>query len=112
MSTKRLALGAVLISLLIAGVLSWYASTSPDGLEHVAETEGFSRTAQEHPAEDGPFAGYETKGVANQRLSGGLAGLVGLGATGLVMGGLVLALGRRDRSDVTDPPDATLDSRR
>ncbi len=111
MSTKRFVVSAVFICLLIAGVLSWYASSSPDGLEHVAETTGFSHTAQDHAVEKGPFAGYETKGVDNGRLSGSLAGLVGVGATGLVMGGLILGLRRRGQSSATDVTDVTLDPR-
>ncbi len=63
MSTRRFAVIAVVVSLLLAGVLSWYASSSPDGLEHVAQTTGFGQTAQEHATAGGPLADYETKGV-------------------------------------------------
>lgn len=101
MSTRRFAVLAIAASLLIAGVLSWYASSSPDGLEHVAKTSGFGQSAEIHPAETGPLAGYATKGVSDERLSGAVAGVIGVAATGLVMGGLVLVLRRRDRSGAT-----------
>ena len=98
MSTRRFAVVALVVSLLVAGVLSWYASSSPDGLQHVAQTTGFGQTAQQHRTADGPLAGYETKGVEEGRLSTGLAGVIGVAATGLVMGGLVVVLRRRSRT--------------
>jgi hypothetical protein len=104
-STRRFALIAFVVSLLIAGVLSWYASSSPDGLEHVAETTGFGQTAQEHATAGGPLADYEAKGVHSGRLSTGLAGVIGVAVTGLLMGGLVLVLRRRGRSTPTDLPE-------
>jgi len=104
-STRRFALIAFVVSLLIAGVLSWYASSSPDGLEHVAETTGFGQTAQEHATAGGPLADYEARGVDSGRLSTGLAGVIGVAVTGLLMGGLVLVLRRRGRSTPTDLPE-------
>ena len=105
MSTRRFALIAFVVSLLIAGVLSWYASSSPDGLEHVAETTGFGQTSQEHATAGGPLADYEAKGVDSGRLSTGLAGVIGVAVTGLLMGGLVLVLRRRGRSTPTGLPE-------
>jgi hypothetical protein len=85
----------VLVALLLAGVLSLYASGSPDGLEKVAADQGFGSAAQDHRLADSPFAGYGTEGVAGERLSGGLAGVVGVGATLLAGGGLFLLIRRR-----------------
>ena len=98
MTTRRFAAIALVVSLLLAGVLSWYASGSPDGLEHVAEQAGFARTAQEHATAGGPLAGYQTNGVEEGRLSAGLAGVIGVVATGVVMGGIVIVLRRRGRA--------------
>lgn len=103
MTTKRFAIVGVLLALLVAGVLSFYASKSPDGLQHVAETTGFSQTETQHSTANGPLAGYEAKGVSSPHLSKGLAGVVGVGVTGLVMGGLVLVL-RRRASSAADAP--------
>jgi len=89
-----LALG-VLVALLLAGVASWYASGSPDGLEKVAEDKGFLSSAEDHGLADSPFAGYATKGVDSGRLSGGLAGVAGVGATLLIGGVLFTAVRRR-----------------
>ena len=41
MSTRRFFVGALVASLLVAGVASYYASSHPDGLEYVAEQTGF-----------------------------------------------------------------------
>lgn len=103
MTTRRFAAIALVVSLLLAGVLSWYASSSPDGLEQVAESTGFAQSAQEHATAGGPLADYETKGVEEGRLSTGLAGVIGVVATGLVMGGLLVVL-RRRRSTPTELP--------
>jgi hypothetical protein len=102
-SNRTLLVAGVALSLLLAGVLSWYASSSPDGLERVAEDQGFSQTGGDHAAADSPLAGYGTEGVEDERLSGGLAGVVGVAVTGVVMGGLLLAL--RRRSGQTGPTD-------
>jgi hypothetical protein len=99
-----LALG-VLVALLLAGVASWSASGSPDGLEKVAEDKGFISTAEDHQLADSPFADYATQGVGDERLSGGLAGVVGVGATLLVGGGLFLLIRRRG-TDAATPSGA------
>lgn len=102
-STRTLLVVGVALSLLLAGVLSWYASTSPDGLERVAEDKGLSQTSRESRSADSPLAGYGTQGVEDDRLSGGLAGVIGVAVTGVVMGGLILSL--RRRSGQTSPTD-------
>lgn len=96
-STRAFFVGALVLTLLVAGVVSYYASGHPDGLEHVAETLGFDSTAGDHASGDSPFADYGTKGVGSERLSGGLAGVVGVLAVGLVMLALTRFLRRRDR---------------
>jgi hypothetical protein len=103
MTTKRFAILAVAVALLVAGILSFYASKSPDGLQHVAETKGFSQIETEHRTANGPLAGYEAKGVTGPHLSKGVAGVIGVGVTGLVMGGLVLVLRRRGAAAPADP---------
>ncbi|GGU10098.1 PDGLE domain-containing protein [Nocardioides albus] len=92
---KWVALGIAVVALLLAGVVSYYASANPDGLEYVAEETGFLDRASEHGAADGPLADYSTKGVDDARLSGGLAGVIGTAVVLLVAGGLVLLVRRR-----------------
>ncbi|OIJ24055.1 PDGLE domain-containing protein [Nocardioides luteus] len=98
---RWVALGIAVVALLLAGVVSYYASANPDGLEYVAGKTGFLDRASEHGAADGPLAGYGTKGVDDARLSGGLAGVIGTVVVLVVAGGLVLLVRRRptDSSD-------------
>lgn len=96
----------LLVALLIAGVGSYYASSSPDGLEWSAEEEGFLQTAEDSAAADSPLADYAVSGVDDGRLSGGLAGVVGVAVTLVLAGGLTLALRRRG-GDAADAGDAT-----
>lgn len=63
--------------LLIAGVLSLFASSWPDGLEAVAEKYGFKEkeaTAIENPT---PLADYTVKGLEEQPIGTSIAGLLG-----------------------------------
>lgn len=93
-STRTLVVVGLLVSLLLAGVVSGWASSHPDGLEHVASQVGFGDTAQESPTAASPMAEYETRGVEG-RLGGALAGVVGVVLTAVLMGGLLLLLRRR-----------------
>ncbi|MGL4742832.1 MAG: PDGLE domain-containing protein, partial [Dermatophilaceae bacterium] len=94
---RRLVLAGLAVSLLLAVGLSFYASGHPDGLEYVAGSAGFVDSAEESATAGSPLADYGVSGVENARLSGGLAGAVGVLATGLVMAGLVLVLQRLSR---------------
>jgi hypothetical protein len=85
----------LLVALLLAGVVSLYASGSPDGLERVAGDTGLNAAEEEHALADSPFAGYGTSGVDDARLSGGVAGIVGVVATFLVAGGIFSLVKRR-----------------
>jgi hypothetical protein len=102
MRTRTVVLAGVVVALLLAGVVSFYASSHPDGLEYVAERTGFIDSADDHAAGDGPFADYATKGVDDARLSGGLAGIVGTLVVLVVAGGLGFAVRRRGHADRTD----------
>ena len=93
--TRRFYFGSLLVTLLIAGALSYYASAHPDGLEYVAGSTGFLDTAKEPATAAGPLAGYGVEGVGNDRLSGGLAGIIGVAVTLVLAGGLGRLLRRR-----------------
>ncbi len=104
-STRAVLLAGLALSLLLAVVVSVYASSHPDGLEHVAEQVGFSGTAEDSASAGSPLADYETEGVSDERLSVGLAGLLGVVLTGLVMWGLLQLL--RPRRSADDPGSST-----
>ena len=94
-STKALVVTGVLVALLLAGVVSFYASSSPDGLNRVAQDQGFAGTETEHRASDSPFAGYGTRGVDSDRLSTGAAGIVGALVVLALTGGLAYVVRRK-----------------
>lgn len=68
----------LLLSLFIAGFVSFYASSSPDGLERVATDQGFIETAQDSATADSALADYGVAGVESDRLSVGIAGVIGV----------------------------------
>lgn len=94
--TRGVVLSGFLVAMLLAGVVSYYASAAPDGLERVAIDKGFDGGEKAHPLDGSPLSGYSVRGVGDERLSGGLAGVTGLGVTFLAVGGLAWALRRRD----------------
>ena len=62
-STRTVLVVGLLVALLLAGVVSLWASASPDGLNRVAGDLGFAGAEQASGAQDGPLAGYEVAGV-------------------------------------------------
>jgi cobalt/nickel transport protein len=96
---KKLLIAGFAVSLFIAGFASYYASSSPDGLEKVAEDIGFIETAKENSNADTTLADYGVKGVDNERLSTGTAGVIGVLATAGVSTGLFLVLRRRSGAE-------------
>ncbi|MFD0154246.1 energy-coupling factor ABC transporter permease [Streptomyces sp. NPDC127132] len=98
-SPKKLWIGGVVTALVLAGFVSFYASASPDGLEKVAADKGIDAKVEEHAAAGSPLADYGVKDVDNARLSGGLAGAIGVGVTLAVgTGAFWVVRGRRRTS--------------
>jgi hypothetical protein len=86
----------LLVSLLIAVVVSQFASSQPDGLEYVADEQGFLDAAQDHALSDLPLADYG--GDSTGKLM--LAGFLGVVATlGLGFGVFWLARSREDSAE-------------
>ncbi|RKT05135.1 cobalt/nickel transport system permease protein [Streptomyces sp. 3211.6] len=100
-STRKLWLTGLATALVLAGFVSFYASSSPDGLEKVAADKGIDAKARAHAAADSPLADYSVKDVDDARLSGGLAGVIGVGATVAVGSGIFWAVRRRRAQDLT-----------
>ncbi|MEU2059816.1 energy-coupling factor ABC transporter permease [Streptomyces sp. NPDC013455] len=101
-SRRTLWVTGLVTSLVLAGFVSFYASASPDGLEKVAHDKGIDRKAKEHASADSPLADYGVKDVSDARLSGGLAGVIGVGVT-VVAGSAVFWALRRRRADDVSP---------
>ncbi|WP_079085967.1 energy-coupling factor ABC transporter permease [Streptomyces silvensis] len=105
-SHRKLWAAGLLTSLVLAGFVSFYASTDPDGLEKVAQDKGFDKGEKEHAAADSPLADYGVGDIADTRLSGGLAGVIGVGVT-VVAGSAVFWAVRRRRTGCDDGPAST-----
>ena len=96
MKTKNFYISALFVTLLLAGGVSYYASSSPDGLEKVAEDIGFIKQAKPNANSNSALSDYGVKGIDNARLSVGAAGVIGVAATGAISWGLFLLLRRKD----------------
>jgi hypothetical protein len=95
MSRKALIWLGIAAAVVLAGVVSFYASSSPDGLEKVATDKGFIDSAEDSDVAGSPLADYGTSGVENERLSVGIAGIIGVAVTFAVAGGLFWLVARR-----------------
>jgi cobalt/nickel transport system permease protein len=96
-------------SLVLAGFVSFYASASPDGLEKVASDKGIDSKAEEHAAADSPLADYSIEGLTDSRISGGLAGVIGVGVTVVAGTGVFWAVRKRRTSDSDTSPSSVAD---
>ncbi len=105
-------LGGLALALLLAGVVSSFASSSPDGLDAVtrqgcsyeadrpAGGECMARSAEEHEV-GGPLADYGIAGIDNPYLSTGLSGVLGVLLVFGIGAGLFALVRRRRRDSET-----------
>ncbi|MDX5459463.1 PDGLE domain-containing protein [Micromonospora tulbaghiae] len=114
-------LGGLLVALLLAGVVSNYASSHPDGLDSSLlkgctvnaddEITGGSCPAQQakdHELADSPLADYGVRGIGNDFVSTGLSGVLGVLLTFALGGGLFwLARRRTPATNATQAAPAT-----
>jgi cobalt/nickel transport protein len=101
---KRFFLGFAVVSLVLAGVFSYFADSNPDGLDHVTEQHGIAEHAEEHPLAGWPLADYAVGG--DDRFTG-LAGVLGVVLTLAVAGGLFWLLRKRSGTTAATTPDGT-----
>lgn len=93
-----LVLVGLAVSLVLAAGVSYYASSHPDGFEKSAGEIGFLDTAEDSPLAGSPLAEYGVAGVENERLSGGLAGVIGVASTAAISFGIFYGLRRFNKS--------------
>ena len=90
------------ISLLLVLFLSPFASTSPDGLEKVAETKGFSERGENGTFwKYAPLPDYAIPWIKNEKVSKTVSGLIGT----LAIFFIALGVGRLFKK--TNPPSST-----
>ncbi|MEV0596829.1 energy-coupling factor ABC transporter permease [Nonomuraea cavernae] len=89
-------LGGLGVTAVLAGVVSFFASSSPDGLESVAEEKGFLGQATDHLFGSWALADYGDVGG----IPVGVAGILGVGLVLLIAGAVVYAARGRDRVKV------------
>lgn len=105
-SRRTLWITGLVTSLVLAGFVSFYASADPDGLEKVATDHGIDEKAEEHGLAGSPLADYGVEDVDDARLSGGLAGVIGVGVTVVAGSGVFWAVRRRrtgEEAEAADP---------
>jgi uncharacterized protein HemX len=102
MKRRTLFIAGLVVTLILAGVVSFYASSAPDGLNKVAEDKGFAEHAEDSPVAGSPLADYGVKGVENERVSGGLAGVIGVLVVLALGTGVAYVVRRRRRTADTD----------
>jgi cobalt/nickel transport protein len=98
LSNKKFFASAIIVSTLLAGGASFYASSSPDGLEKVAEDIGFIETAKDHSLADSALADYGLAGVDNERLSVGASGVIGVLVTSVAGFGLFMLIRKKPKT--------------
>lgn len=86
--TRWVVIGVLAVALVLAGVVSLFASTAPDGLNRVAQDQGFAHTGSTHQA-------------LSDRVPDGVARIAGLLVV-LGLGSGVAYVVRRRRSEPTD----------
>ncbi|MEU8298066.1 PDGLE domain-containing protein [Micromonospora sp. NPDC048909] len=100
--------GGLLVALLLAGVVSNYASSHPDGLDssllkgctvdaddNIIGGSCPAQQAKDHELADSPLADYGVRGIDNAFLSTGLSGVLGVLLTFAVGAGAFWLLRRR-----------------
>jgi cobalt/nickel transport system permease protein len=101
----RFLVGAALVTLVTAVGVSQLAVEFPDGLERVAEDQGFAEVADDHALGSSLFADYATSGIANDRVGLALAGTAGI-LLSLALGSGILLLARDRRRPSAQSVDA------
>jgi hypothetical protein len=102
---KSFVLGGLLVVLGLGIFVSPIADSKPDGLNRVAQEQGFADEERSHALEDSPVAGYGVEGVDNERLSTALSAVIGISVTfgtGLMIFGFLRAI--KDRRGSQSEP--------
>jgi hypothetical protein len=98
--TRVMVVVGVALAVGLATGISPFASSSPDGLNKVAEKKAFSDEGKVHSIqEDSPIPGYAFPGIDNERVAKGVAGFAGTLVVFALGYGLAYVIRRRDHAD-------------
>jgi hypothetical protein len=100
--------GGMLVAIGMAVFIGPFATGTPDGLKRVAIDKGFSDSERDHDLGESPVAGYEVKGVRDERIATAASGLIGVLVTfgaGVAVFAAVRAL--RDKDGASKAGDGT-----
>ncbi|MDI6631888.1 MAG: PDGLE domain-containing protein [Bacillota bacterium] len=95
---KEIWIGLV-AALIIAGILSPFASPNPDGLEKVAETKGFIDKGEGKEVVRAPIPDYVMPGLASEGVATAFAGITGTVVTFVAAYGIGRLVQRRKAAD-------------
>ncbi|MFI7609147.1 PDGLE domain-containing protein [Micromonospora sp. NPDC049366] len=111
--------GGLLVALLLAGVVSNYASSHPDGLDssllrgctvdaehNITGGSCPAQQAKDHELADSPLADYGVRGIDNAFVSTGLSGVLGVLLTFAIGGGAFWLIRRRSATATAGTPAA------
>lgn len=101
--TRTLFVVGLVVAIVVAVGVSQLASTQPDGLEFVAEQEGFADSAEDHALDGAPLADYGGGLTGNAVADRAIAGLAGV-LTTLAVGYGIFWLVRRNRNGDAGAP--------
>lgn len=94
-----LVIAGMVLSVGLATLVSLAASSSPDGLEKVAEDTGFADSAEDSAVADSPLADYNAAFVADDNAGVSIAGLLGVLLTAVIGFGLFMLLRARKKDE-------------
>lgn len=97
-NTRRTFIVGLLVAMVIAVIAAQFASGDPDGLEFVAEQEGFADGAADHALSDAPLAGYGSDLTSSSWMNTALAGFLGVLLT-LALGYAIFWFARKTNPD-------------
>ncbi len=90
---------ALVVCLVIAAILSPFASPWPDGLERVAERLGFAARAEGPATVSAPIPDYVFPGITNEGLATAVAGILGTLLVFVVLYAVGKALARGEKTN-------------
>lgn len=75
--TRKDILFGLMVAVFLAVIIAPFASSSPDGLEKVAEDKGFLHKGEIKPIISSPIPDYAWPGVASEKIATSVAGVFG-----------------------------------